>query len=340
MQNESNMSNNLLKATELTGILGRKEMDQLEALYGDPWVEYRKSYELGAALHVSAFPIQLDIELNASCNLRCPMCPISAESTKGKGPSTWFSYDFYKKLIDYAVANGTRAVKLNYVNEPLIRKDLVKFIEYAKSAGILDVYLSTNGVLMNKDICAGLIKSGLTRIQVSIDATTEDVYDRMRPGGDFNKVLKNIALLLQLKKEQGSETPLVRVNFVKTELNEHQLDEFIGYWNGRVDMIGIQEFIKPTKSNEIIKSHTSVDKRKSGFKCSFPFKQLVITNELNVLPCCTFWGEELKLGMLEKPEDLLIFWNSEKMTELRQVHSRGEYYTIPQCRQCVEGGLG
>ena len=38
---------------------------------------------------------------------------------------------------------------------------------------------------------------------------------------------------------------------------------------------------------------------------SFPFKQLVINNERKVLPCCTFWGEELELNEINKPEDLL-----------------------------------
>ena len=28
------------------------------------------------------------------------MCPISAESPKGKGKSTWFDFELYKKIID------------------------------------------------------------------------------------------------------------------------------------------------------------------------------------------------------------------------------------------------
>ena len=38
---------------------------------------------------------------------------------------------------------------------------------------------------------------------------------------------------------------------------------------------------------------------RKNFKCSFPFKQLVINNEQQVLPCCTFWGEELALEKLK-----------------------------------------
>ena len=78
---------------------------------------------------------------------------------------------------------------------------------------------------------------------------------------------------------------------------------------------------------------------RKDFKCSFPFKQLVINNEKQVLPCCTFWGEELALQKISKPEDLKEAWNSEKMRNLRQKHLDGNYSDIPQCKNCVQGGL-
>ena len=55
-----------------------------------------EKYDLASNLVDLDFPIQLDFELNASCNLKCPMCPISAESPKGKGKSTWFDLNFLK----------------------------------------------------------------------------------------------------------------------------------------------------------------------------------------------------------------------------------------------------
>ena len=323
----------VLRATELTGILGRGEMERLANLYGERWVEYRALYERAANLESLDFPVQLDFELNSSCNLRCPMCPISAESPKGKGVNTWFKFDVYQKIIDYAVKNGVKAIKLNYVNEPLIRKDLFDYIDYASAKGIVDIYLSTNGVLMNSDIRRKILKSALTRIQISIDAVDSHVYDRVRPGGDYEKVIKNTKALIEERNASNSTTPLVRVNFVKTELNEHQLNEFINLWRGEADMVGIQEFVAPPISSIKVQSKTSA--KKSNFKCSFPFKQLVITNEMNVLPCCTFWGEHLSLGVLKNPEDLKIFWNDNKIRYLRKMHLEGRYSEIPECKKCV-----
>ena len=126
----------------------------------------------------------------------------------------------------------------------------------------------------------------------------------------LKKVINNLENFLKIRKNLNSITPLVRVNFVKTEINEFELNEFIKFWNSKVDMIGVQEFIKPTKVKNEIKSKKTF--KKKNFKCSFPFKQLVINNEKQVLPCCTFWGEELALQKISKPEDLKKAWNSQK----------------------------
>ena len=328
----------ILKSTELTGILGKNEIKKLSTVIEKKaWEEYRINYDLASNLNLLNFPIQLDFELNASCNLKCPMCPISAESPKGKGKNTWFDFEFFKEIIDYSVKKGTRAIKLNYINEPLIRNDLIKFIEYAKLKGILDIYFSTNGILLKKKLSKKLIKSGLTRIQISIDAFTQNIYNKVRPGGNLNTIIENVNDFLLLRKELNSQIPLVRVNFVKTEYNEHELDKFVDFWKDQVDMIGIQEFIKPTKVTSSIKSKKTI--KKKNFKCSFPFKQLVINNEKQVLPCCTFWGEELALQKIDKAEDLLEAWNSDKMINLRNKHLEGKYKEIPQCKNCIDGGL-
>ena len=329
----------ILNNTELTGIMNRDEMNKLSLVIEEKkWKDYRKKYDEAANLKLLSFPIQIDFELNSSCNLRCPMCPISAESPKGKGKSTWFDFELYKQIIDYSYKEGTRAIKLNYINEPLIRKDIIKFIEYARSAGILDIYLSTNGILLNKEISNELIDAGLTRLQISIDAFTEETYQKVRPGGELKTVITNLKNFLEIKKQKKKITPLTRVNFVKTSLNESELDKFISYWSNEVDMIGVQEFVKPTKvKKNTITSNKSL--KKKNFKCSFPFKQLVITNEKKILPCCTFWGEELPLYTLNNPKDLKTAWNSEKMRNLRQTHLKGDYQSITQCKNCVDGGL-
>jgi len=329
-----------LRPTELTGIIGREAMDTLADVVGkSKWKEYRDLYDKASRLEIETdYPIQLDFELNASCNLKCPMCPISAESNKGKGKDTWFRFDNFKRILDHGVENGLKAIKLNYINEPLIRKDITRFISYAKEIGIADIYFSTNGLLLTDSFTKELIEAGLTRIQVSIDAYTNETYDKIRLGGDFGKVVENVERMVKIRNELRSITPLIRVNFVRTELNEHELQSFVDYWVNKVEMIGIQEMVKPPVSSIDIKSKTTYDKRKEGFRCSFPFKQMVINNEGNILPCCTFYGEQFKMGNIEH-DNISDVWNSEQMKTLRKIHRDGKYYENEICTKCVEDAI-
>ena len=109
------------------------------------------------------------------------------------------------------------------------RKDLIKFITYAKSAGILDIYMSTNGSLLTKKISKEIINSGLTRLQISLDAATKEIFDIIRVGGNFDKVISNVNRFMKIREELKSELPTVRVNFVQTDTNKHELNSFKEY---------------------------------------------------------------------------------------------------------------
>lgn len=331
--------------TELTGIFGIEKINLVgENKNSIKWQEYRYIYTQASRLEITTtYPIQIDFELNATCNLKCPMCPLSVEVNSEK-KHILFPFEFFCKIIDDGVPKGLRAIKLNYLNEPLLRKDLEKFIAYAKKKGVMDIYFSTNGLLLDSARAQSLIDCGLDRIQVSIDAFSKKVYDKVRPGGNYEKVVQNVLNLMKLKQSiREGNLPLVRVNFVRTELNEHQLEEFIDFWEDKVDMIGSQEMIKPPKTSQELGSRTT--SKKKDFSCSFPYKQLVITAEGNVLPCCTFWGESMVLGnIFEQYKEcgdisLTNFWNSQKMRDLRKLHKMCEYEKNPICKKCIEGAL-
>ena len=98
-------------------------------------------------------------------------------------------FHIFKHLVDDGIKRGLKAINLSYVNEPMIRKDLPKFVKYAMDAGIVDTYFSSNATLVRENMIRELIEAGLCRVQFSIDATTQETYDKIRVGGKYNKVL-------------------------------------------------------------------------------------------------------------------------------------------------------
>tara|TARA_R110002126_G_scaffold245491_1_gene388606 strand:+ start:612 stop:1730 length:1119 start_codon:yes stop_codon:yes gene_type:complete len=349
---------------EITTVIGSDEkMNPVrEAVDSVAYDEYREQWKAATNMDiVTDFPTQLDFELNYSCNFSCPMCTWNAESTTGKGKKTWFDFDVYKEVIDEAVKRGTKSIRLNYVNEPLIRKDIVKFIKYAREAGVLDLYFSTNGSLLTEKMSNALIDSGLLRLQVSLDAFKKETYEKIRLGGIYEKVIANVERFLEIRKERGVELPTLRVNFVKTKDNLSEIDEFIDFWKDKADLIGIQDLVGIMDPYSKSKGGNRLVKDIEDFKCAQPFQHLTIRYDGTILPCCSFFGAEIpiaqlktskdghsfsdvdNIGLLDKSKksDIIIAsieetWNGKQMNFFREIHSKGEYWKHPVCKACVE----
>ncbi len=82
------------------------------------------------------------LEITNSCNLNCDFC------IKNSRKITNISYDNYQMIID-KIKDKTKEIYLHVLGEPLMHKDINKFIDYAKENGLI-VNLTTNGYLINK----------------------------------------------------------------------------------------------------------------------------------------------------------------------------------------------
>ena len=359
------MFNQIMGKTEFTTTIEKSNsistMAVRNAIDPEKYDEYRQLWNDASNLKIiTDFPLQIDFELNYSCNFTCPMCTWNAESTENKGKATWFDFEVFKEVIDSAVSKGLKSIRLNYINEPLIRKDITKFITYARKAGVLDIYFSTNGSLLTEDMCRELINSGLLRLQVSLDASTKETYEKIRTGGNFEDVIKKTLRFLEIRNEMNVQLPTLRVNFVKTEINKNELDDFIKFWEKKADSIGIQNFIgimdtfEKDAQNKLEKISPSND-----FRCAQPFQRLTMRYDGTILPCCAFFGAEIPIGKLKTDKKikfsevdniglldkstkskLLIgtieeIWKSEQMNFFREIHQKGEYWRHPVCKKCV-----
>jgi len=338
---------------DITTVLGR-DVHKIVRKYSDKekYDNYRKLFEKAKNLEiVPDYPIQIDFELNYSCNFSCSMCTWSAENTKGRGKNTWFDIKAFKEIVDEGVEKGLKCIRLNYINEPLIRKDIIEFISYAKKKGVLDIYLSTNGSLLTPKISKELIDSGLTRIQVSIDAFTKKTFDKIRQGGDFKKVVKNTENFIKLRNSLNKELPTVRVNFVKTNINEMELDDFIKSWENKADSIGVQDLI------DIMNVEDNAEKKTNKkFSCNQPFYHLTVRYDGSVLPCCTFYSAKLPISKLKVNENVKLStsenlhnlkqkltqrtieetWKSDEIQYLRSIHKKGDFFKNKVCNECVK----
>lgn len=292
------------------------------------WKEYRKRY-LNASKGNPDL-LQIDLELTDACNLRCIECPISSTL---KRKINKVDVTKAKKILQFYSSKGVAALKLNYINEPLLNfEDLIEIAKFAKEIGILDIYFTTNGTLLNQEKAIKLIDSELiSRIQVSIDATNKETYDQIRIGGNYQTVLGNIDFFMKYRKSQNKTFPMLRVNFLSLPENKGQEKGFLKFWKDKVDAVAIQRSVlKPDSQRELGADEYKLNER----FCPNPFRQLVIRADMSVLPCCSFWGCNIKLGDLNLDSNN-TFFDEKLMKNLRNSFTDTGKNLFAACKSCL-----
>ncbi len=159
------------------------------------------------------------ISITDLCNLRCQYC-MPKDGIYKKQHQEMLSYEEIIKVVKYAAKIGIDKIRITG-GEPLIKKDIVSFIDkIANIDGIKDIALTTNGVLL-KDMAKDLQKAGLKRVNISIDSLKPDRYRSITRGGDVNHVLNGIQEVLQLNMRP------IKLNVVVIgKLNEDEIEDF------------------------------------------------------------------------------------------------------------------
>ena len=182
-------------------------------------------------------PIYVEISPVSLCNHRCIFCGIDFVRDKDYKLDTKF---FCKRLKEMGKL-GVRSVMFAGEGEPLLHKDLGKFIKIAKSAG-LDVSLTTNGSLGNYDIWKEFLPY-LTWIRFSVDAGNAKSYSRVHkvPCNIFNKTVNSIRDAVKVKKDLHLNVT-IGVQFLMIKENLSSLEDALGLFS----KIGIDYFsLKP-----------------------------------------------------------------------------------------------
>ena len=128
----------------------------------------------------------LRISVMDRCNFRCPYC-MPRETFHDKyrflGSQERLSFEEIVRLTRLFAQLGVRKLRLTG-GEPLLRANLADLIgDLTEIAGIEDVALTTNGVLLAK-YAAELKAAGLKRITVSLDSLDPQVFAKMSGGFD------------------------------------------------------------------------------------------------------------------------------------------------------------
>lgn len=302
-----------------------------ETYRDEKYFDYRKKWSLYPKERiVSDFPLHLDIETTDLCNLKCPMCPrtILDEQNEELQKKKYISKEEYKNIIDQAVQYDIKSIKLQYLGEPLLHKEVVWQVEYAKQQGIIDVMFNTNATLLTKELSEQLLKAGLDKLFISFDAVSPKLYEQQRVGTTIGKVIDNIYNFIKLRNEISPKTH-VRLSMVMYEdpIWKEQFDAMKVMWRDLVDALGYGIYIERDLNKQL--EHDKVD----GFCCEQLYQRMFLKCNGNVTVCCVDDKDEYIIGNWRN-ESLYDLWHNDKYTFIREKHKNNNYSDIAMCRKC------
>jgi radical SAM protein with 4Fe4S-binding SPASM domain len=236
-----------------------------------------------------------------------------------------------------------------FQGEPYLNPEFLKMVNIAHTRKVF-TSTSTNAHYLNDANAKATIESGLDRLIISIDGTTQETYEQYRVGGDLSKVIEGTKNIIKWKRQLRSKTPHIIFQFLVVKPNEHQLEEVKQLANE----LGVDEVKFKTaqvydyeNGNPLIPDNEQYARYKKGIdgkwriknellnQCWRMWSSCVITWDGKIVPCCFDKDAKYQLGSLQL-NSFSEIWNSKPYNEFRKsvLRSRKE---IDICSNCSEG---
>lgn len=292
-------------------------------------------------------PFSISFEPTTACNLACPECPggqkIFTRPTGKLDPA------LFRKTID-AIHKELLYLIFYFQGEPYLNPNFLDMVSYAAKKKIYTIS-STNAHFLDDETARQTVESGLDRLIISLDGTTQEVYEAYRQQGNIEKVLAGARNIVKWKKQLKSQKPYVVFQFLVVRPNEHQIEEVkqlskdIGvdgvlfksaqiydYQNGSELIPTIDNYARYRQKED----GTWAIKNQLNNHCWKMWHSNVITWDGKVVPCCFDKDAQYVMGELsDKP--FFDIWRSKEYNTFRKRLAK-ERSQIDICTNCTEGG--
>ena len=309
------------------------------------WSSYQWTQRAGNFIN-PPLPISLAFEPTTSCNLRCPECPSGLRNFTR--PTGMLDKDFFKEKIG-EMKSHLWYLTFYFQGEPYLHPDFLHMVDFASKNKIYTA-TSTNAHHLDDEKAEATVKSGLDRLIISIDGTTQDTYEQYRVGGQLEKVLEGTRNMVKWKRKLKSKTPHLIFQFLVVRPNEHQIEDArnlaqeIGVDDIQFKTAQVYDFEEGSPlipENQKYSRYRLNEKGKYTLKnplkdqCWKMWHSCVVTWDGKVVPCCFDKDASHPMGDL-KNQTMREIWNSEKYIKFRKgiLTSRS---SIDICKNCSEG---
>lgn len=296
--------------------------------------------------NIQGLPVSISIEPTTACNLGCPECPSGLKSFTR--PTGKLEQELFTKIID-EVAERLFYLIFYFQGEPYLHPQFLDMVAYASDQGIYTA-TSTNAHFLDDENAKKTVESGLDRMIISIDGSTQETYEAYRKTGDLQKVLDGTRRVIKWRKKLKSRTPAVLWQFLVVKPNEHQISDIreLAKEYG-VDKVAFKtaQIYDYQHGNDLIPTISKYSRYKNNNDGTFALKNklvdhcwkmwhsCVITWNGRVVPCCFDKDAEHPMGNVDESSFTEV-WNSTDYHNFRKTLI-GSRSSIEMCQNCTEG---
>ena len=295
---------------------------------------------------IKGFPFSIAIEPTTSCNLRCPECPSGLRSfSRDTG---MLKENTFERIID-DLHPYLLYLTFYFQGEPYLHPKFLEMVQYAEKKGVYTA-TSTNAHFLNDEKAKLTIESGLSRLIISIDGTTQDTYQSYRVGGKLDKVIEGTKNILKWKKKLKSNKPHTIFQYLVVRPNEHQIPEV----KQLAKQLGVDEVKFKTaqiydyqNGSDLIPQNLKYSRYKKDAEGIYQIKNpllnhcwkmwhsCVFTWDGNIVPCCFDKDAQHSMGNIHQ-NSFQEIWQGKSYQQFRTalLKSRKE---IDICQNCTEG---
>lgn len=166
------------------------------------------------------YPRAIEVETTTICNLKCVMC----EHTYWREKPQRMNYKQFKHILGQFPKLAW--IGMTGIGSSFLNPDYIEMIKLVKSKKIyLELYDHFDA--LDEKLAKQIIKAGVDRLIVSMEAATKETYEKIRVNANFDRVLKNIRNFYALKKKMKSHYPEITYHFIISKLNVKEVLPYI-----------------------------------------------------------------------------------------------------------------
>lgn len=313
------------------------------------------------------YPQTMEVEVTTRCHLKCGIC----EHTYWKEPARDMSFDEFKRITDQFPK--LKWIGLTGIGSSFLNKDFLKILSHLKKRGVFIEFFDTFD-LIDEKVSEELVRIGVDKIWVSMDAARKGTYEKIRVGTSYEKTINNIKGLFKMKAKYGTSVPEVWFHYIINKENVPEMAEYVDlvdsivsehrtnyatliYFTSLLHFREVEHLLPSipagVRDQVIEKAHSkglfvnwneNVTCDKPLCDCTKWVEPFVLVTG-HVQPCCAInmandrdFQKQNSWGNLLN-EDFHDIWNSEKVREFKKmVHSNKFPLVCKNCRIYKKSG--